>query len=84
MMRDDRWKYVYFKGFQPQLFDLENDPEEFVDLGSVPDFEDVRVRMQEALFERILSRRNRVTVSDDVVASRTDRVREKGIIIGEW
>jgi hypothetical protein len=29
-------------------------------------------------------RRNRVTVSDEAVKARTDKVREKGIIIGEW
>ena len=26
MIRTDRWKYVHFKGYPPQLFDLENDP----------------------------------------------------------
>ncbi|WP_372738305.1 hypothetical protein [Neptunomonas sp.] len=27
------WKYVYFNGFPSQLLDLENDPNEFFDLG---------------------------------------------------
>jgi hypothetical protein len=66
------------------LFDLENDPEEFCDLGADPACEDVRRRMEAMLLDRLMSRRNRVTVADDLVANRTDRVREKGIIIGEW
>jgi hypothetical protein len=40
--------------------------------------------MEAMLLDRLMSRRNRVTVADDLVANRTDRVREKGIIIGEW
>ena len=33
MIRTERWKYINHAGFRPQLFDLENDPNEFVDLG---------------------------------------------------
>ncbi len=84
MVRDQRWKYIHFRGFRPQLFDLEADPDEYTDLGDDPAFEDVRRRMEAMLLDRLMSRRNRVTVSDDVVRARTDRVREKGIIIGEW
>src|SRR5690606_18676501 len=28
MLRKGRWKYHYYVGFRPELFDLENDPEE--------------------------------------------------------
>jgi arylsulfatase A-like enzyme len=84
MVRDIKWKYVHYRGFRPQLFDLEADPQEFSDLGADPACEDVRRRMEGLLMDRLLSRRNRVTVADDVVEARTDRVREKGIIIGEW
>jgi choline-sulfatase len=36
MIRHGKWKYVYFVRYpdQPQLFDLENDPEELRDLGT--------------------------------------------------
>ncbi len=84
MVRDQRWKYIHYRGFRPQLFDLQNDPDEFYDLGEDPSLESVRRAMEAMLFDRLTSRRNRVTVSDDVVLNRTDRVREKGIIIGEW
>ena len=36
MLRDERWKYVHFHGFPPQLFDLVNDPEERLDLAGDP------------------------------------------------
>ncbi|QGX98426.1 choline-sulfatase [Roseovarius faecimaris] len=32
MIRWDRWKYVHYVGYAPQLFDLETDPQEFQDL----------------------------------------------------
>ena len=32
MLRKGRFKYHYYVGLEPELFDLENDPEETVDL----------------------------------------------------
>jgi len=34
MIRDDRYKYVHYVGYPSQLFDLQKDPEEMVDLAS--------------------------------------------------
>ena len=44
MIRHGRWKYVYFVRYpdQPQLFDLESDPEELRDLGTEQAFQAVR------------------------------------------
>jgi choline-sulfatase len=36
MVRWGRWKYVYYAGKPPQLFDLRTDPDELNDLGSDP------------------------------------------------
>jgi choline-sulfatase len=36
MLRKGRWKYVHCVRYRPQLFDLEADPEERVDLGGDP------------------------------------------------
>jgi choline-sulfatase len=36
MLRKGRWKYVYCVRYRPQLFDLERDPEELVDLAGDP------------------------------------------------
>jgi arylsulfatase K len=35
MLRKDRWKYVAYGGYAPQLFDVESDPRELVDLSTV-------------------------------------------------
>jgi len=41
MSRVGKWKYVHYTGYPPQLFDLEADPFEAVDLGTDPDNSDV-------------------------------------------
>jgi arylsulfatase K len=35
MLRKDRFKYVAYAGYPPQLFDIENDPRELVDLSKM-------------------------------------------------
>ena len=84
MMRTDRWKYVWFKGFRQQLFDLHNDPQELEDLGASAAHAAVLAEHQGLLLERLTDRRNRVTMSDADVVARTDGARSKGVIIGEW
>jgi choline-sulfatase len=41
MVRFDRWKYVHYEGYEPQLFDLETDPLEARDLAQDPDYQEV-------------------------------------------
>jgi choline-sulfatase len=38
MLADDRYKYHFYVGHQPELFDLHNDPEELVDLAGDPTY----------------------------------------------
>jgi arylsulfatase A-like enzyme len=84
MLRTDRWKYVHFKGFRPQLFDLIEDPNEFVDLGASPSHQGVRQQLHEQLLDRLTDRRNRVTVDDEWIRGIRARERQAGIIIGKW
>lgn len=42
MIRTDRYKYVYYLDGPAQLFDMVNDPQELVDLGTDPGYEAVR------------------------------------------
>ena len=49
MIRDENWKYVHYVGYDPQLFDLESDPHETVDLGTSPEHADVRARCEKKL-----------------------------------
>ena len=84
MIRNNRWKYVYYKGFSPQLFDLRNDPDEFNDLGQSKDYSKIREEMKELLLQRIISRKNRVAASDEFVMKDRDYTKEDGIMIGVW
>lgn len=49
MVKTARWKYLHYVGFEPELFDLWNDPEEIRDLAQDPGFAAVRARMLGAL-----------------------------------
>lgn len=84
MLRTERWKYVLFEGFRPQLFDLENDPHERADRGADPALESVRAELHERLFEWSRNRKSRITMSDEDITLRADTHRKRGIYIGEW
>ncbi|MBG6208037.1 arylsulfatase A-like enzyme [Labrenzia sp. EL_126] len=84
MIRTDHWKYIHFKGFPPQLFNLGEDPDEFIDLGRSSGHEQIRQEMHNRLLERLLARKNRTTMTDDEVMEIRDRENESGIIIGRW
>ena len=51
MVRSRRWKYVNYLDYPPQLFDLENDPEELSDLAGNPKYADVEADMRRRLEE---------------------------------
>ncbi len=84
MLRTERWKYVHFRHFPPQLFDLENDPDEFVDLGRDPAHAEVGREMHARLLDRLTARKNRVTMTDEGVAAMRRDEDESGIMIGKW
>ncbi len=84
MIRNKKWKYIYYKGFVPQLFDIENDPNEFKDLGKSSDHYSVREEMKELLLQRIISRKNRIAATDEFVLKERDYTKEDGIMIGVW
>jgi choline-sulfatase len=52
MIRDGRFKYVYYVGLPPQLFDLEQDPDETRDLAADPAYADA-LAAGEATLRRI-------------------------------
>ena len=49
MIRRDQFKLVYFVGMEPELFDLESDPDEVRNLAGDPAFADVRARLEAEL-----------------------------------
>ncbi len=84
MCRTKKWKYIYYKGFPAQLFDLENDPDEFRDLGQSKDYLKKREELKELLLQRLISRKNRVAATDEFVLKERDYSKEDGIMIGIW
>ena len=84
MIRNEKWKYIYYKGFPPQLFDLKNDPDEFNDLGQSKDHLKIIEEMKELLLQRITARKNRVAANDEFVLKERDYTKEDGIMIGVW
>ena len=51
MIRKDRWKYIHYEGFDPELFDLENDPEEENNLSNNPKFSRILNQLKTELFK---------------------------------
>ena len=49
MVRQGRWKSIHYVGFEPELFDLDDDPEEMVNLAGVPACQSVLARMHDVL-----------------------------------
>lgn len=84
MLRDVRWKYIAYDGFRPQLFDLQEDPHEYVDLGLSLAHAEIRTRLDARLFEWLRHRRIRTTMSDTEVEARTGSARARGILFGVW
>ena len=84
MIRTADWKYIFALGFPPQLFDLGNDPSEYVDLGRGPGYAGIRGELHGLLFDRIARRKNRVAIATDKVEKRTDGAHKHGVMIGYW
>jgi arylsulfatase A-like enzyme len=84
MIRTSDWKYILHEKFHPQLYDLNNDPQEFHDLGPDPAYEATRRELHEQLFVWLRQRKIRTTMSEDEIRAQTGRDSKVGILIGYW
>lgn len=85
MVATEKWKYVFWEGARPQLFDLENDPKELIDLGESKDHEAIREAHRAHLYEWFRHRKPTITIDEDTVLKRRLGGPEKvGVIIGQW
>lgn len=84
MVFDGRWKYVLWEGFEPQLFDLQHDPREQVDLGQDPLRGAERERLHEALFAWIRGLKARTTVTHQFVEEWQEKAMASGIRPAVW
>ena len=81
MVLDGRWKLVHFEGgFRPMLFDLETDPDEFVDLGAGDAHAGEIERMYGFLGQWGRRMSQRVTMSDDDIRDARGASLRKGIL----
>lgn len=90
MVTDGRWKYIHADGFPPMLYDLAEDPDEYVDLGQSPTHAHERARLYEQLARWSRMTRTQTTVSDEDVMASDEAARaydvliNPGILIGYW
>jgi hypothetical protein len=85
MVRSEEWKYILWEGFGPQLFNMVDDPNEFVDLGRSPEHAAIRQEMHEQLFtwmrQRLMGAWSDETASIKTGPQDEDRI---GVLIGYW
>lgn len=84
MVRDRDWKYIHVDGLRPMLFDLNKDPDEFVDLGDSPEHASVRETMQRKLLDWLFCRRRTTGLSVEQIETWNARELKVGIDIGVW
>jgi arylsulfatase A-like enzyme len=84
MVADKRWKYIHAIGFRPMLYDLENDPNEFRDLGADAAFEAERERLAGVLAQWALRVSQRTVRSDAEIRNMRGKSQGRGILIGVW
>ncbi|MCB1387882.1 MAG: sulfatase-like hydrolase/transferase [Rhodobacteraceae bacterium] len=85
MIANKRWKMIHFMGgFRPVLFDLENDPDELVDLGASADHAEVRAELYEALNAWGLRQSQRTTKPNAAIRKGRANMGAVGVLVGVW
>ncbi len=83
MIADERWKFVHAEGgFRPMLFDMENDPDEFVDLAKTAPDHEVIATMYERLGRWARRSSQRIAHADRTIEKGRGKSRRKGIVLG--
>lgn len=83
-LRTEDWKFVFVDGYRPLLFDLRNDPDEFIDLGEDIRYAGVREQFEATLFRWMLARKSYTSTSDEFVADWLKDPRFSSMLIGAW
>jgi arylsulfatase A-like enzyme len=85
MIRDKRWKYIYHNLFRAQLFDMQKDPQELIDLGDDPAYTRQRAKMRKLMIESRRRLKPRIGVSYLSLAGLGPEQDEvQGLVIGRW
>ncbi|MCB0015843.1 MAG: hypothetical protein KDE34_28205, partial [Anaerolineales bacterium] len=72
--------------FRPELYDMENDPQEQNDLGEDPGYAELRLELERKLFRWLRQRKLRFTRTEEFTRMRSQPgwVEQQGIYIGYW
>jgi len=87
MLRTKRWKYILHECFRPELYDMENDPQEQNDLGDDPAYAGIRHDLHERLFRWFRRRALRFTKPDSFTMMRSAPgwpEESLGVLVGHW
>jgi hypothetical protein len=84
MVRADRYKYVHWQSFAPQLFDPDADPDEYCDLGRDCGFGGVRTDIHERLPAWFMRLKRHVTVTDVEADAGSAKHKRSGVFFGQW
>ncbi len=86
MIRTEQWKYILHEKFRPQLYNMDNDPQEHHDLGADPAYQDIRNELHEQLFGWLRKRKLRTTMTQQDIQQKLGvKIEDKqGIFIGYW
>jgi len=82
MIFDGRWKYIHAETMRPILFDLQNDPDELIDLGSDSAYNEHIERLGRLHFEWSRQHHNRIAIRAETVNSMAAHKEPPGILIG--
>ena len=85
MVATKRWKFMHAEGgFRPILFDLKEDPDEFIDLATDPDYAPVLEQMYDYLGRWARRLSQRTALSDEDIRKRRGSMQGVGILIGVY
>ncbi len=85
MITDQRYKFIHAEGgFRPMLFDLQADPNEFVDRGDSPEHKEIIDLMYERLGKWARRSSQRVTKSDAEIDAGKSDPKGVGIVLGVY
>ncbi|MGB1360698.1 MAG: sulfatase-like hydrolase/transferase [Alphaproteobacteria bacterium] len=86
MVRSHEYKYIYYDDYEPQLFDLKNDPNELNDLvkSDKDKYTEILNKYEKLLFNFLKSRKVRTTITNEKVLSSSGIHIQQGYWIGVW
>ncbi|WP_424988122.1 sulfatase-like hydrolase/transferase [Microbulbifer sp. S227A] len=84
MVADKRWKFMHAEGLRSQLFDMHEDPFEYVDLAESPAHADIVAMMYDRLAQWARRLSQRTTRSDAQIVAERGRSPTRGITLGVY